>query len=75
MFLPESATCSTEAVEWFARQDFPLLLPALVVDSATELLSSTQEVISEKECRLIPVPTPVGESVSYSTTGVSMGTL
>lgn len=70
--LPESAA---EAVEWLARLDVLVLLVAAVVDSATELLSSKQDVISETECRLIPVPPPADKSTSYSTTGVSMGTL
>lgn len=73
--LPESAADSVEAGEWLARLDLLVLLMALVVDSTTELLSSKQDVISETECRLIPVPPPTEESVSYSTTGVSMGTL
>lgn len=61
-----------EAAEWLARLD---VLVLLVADSATELLSSKQEVISETECRRIPVPPPAEESTSYSTTGVNMGTL
>lgn len=53
----------------------PELLVAVVADSAKELLSSRQDVISETEWRLRPAPTAVEESESYSTTGVSMGTL
>lgn len=67
-----------EAGEWLVRLGVLVLLVflvAVVVDSAKEQLSSTQEVISETECRLIAVPLPVEESPSYSTTGVSMGTL
>lgn len=64
-----------EAGEGLARLDVLVLLVAVVMDSATEPLSSRQEVIPETECRLIPVPPPAEESTSYSTTGVSMGTL
>lgn len=77
--MSESAAEAVEAGEWLARLDVLVLLVLLVllvvVDSAKELLSSKQEVISETECRLIPVQLPMEESTSYSTTGVSMGTL
>lgn len=74
--MSESAAEAVKAGEWLARLEvLVLLLVAVVVDSATELLSSMQDVISETECRLIPVPPPVEESASYSTTGVSIGTL
>lgn len=61
VFATEAVKAGEEMVAW--------------VDSDTQLLSSKQEVISETECRLIPVPGPVDESTSYSTTGVSIGTL
>lgn len=76
--LPESAAEAVEAREWLARLGVLVLLAllvALVVDSATEMVSSTQDVISHTEWRLIPAFPPVEESMSYSTTGVSMGTL
>lgn len=76
--MSESAAEAVEEGEWLVRLDVLVLLVflvAVVVDSAKELLSSTQDVISETECRLMAVPPPVEESTSYSTTGVSMGTL
>lgn len=73
--LPESATEAVEAGEWLVRLDVLVLVASVVVDRSTLLLSSMQDVTSETECRLIPVPPPVEESMSYSTTGVSMGTL
>ena len=69
VIVSEIEASSAEARECLAR------LGVLALNSATELLSSTQEVISETECRLIPAPPPMEESTSYSTTGVSMGTL
>lgn len=58
------------------RLDVLPVSAALVVDSTTEPLSSRQDVISETECRLTQlVPPPAPASASYSTTGVSMGTL
>lgn len=77
--MSESSAEAVEAGEWSARLDVLVslvLLIAVVVVSATELLlSSKQEVISDTECRLMPAPPPVEASTSYSTTGVSMGTL
>lgn len=73
--VPDRAAEAVEAGECLARLDVPVLLAAAVEDSATELLSSRQDVISETECRRILAPPPAEESMSYSTTGVSMGTL
>lgn len=72
MTLPESAGDAVEAV---LRLDVLVLLVPLVTDLATGLLSSAHEDISQTEWRLMPVPPPAEESTSYSTTGVSMGTL
>lgn len=64
-----------EAGDWLARLNVLPSLEAAVADSATELLSSTQDVISDTEWRLMPATPPAEASGSYSTTGVSMGTL
>lgn len=76
--MSESAAEAVDVGEWLVRLGVLVLLVLFVVvmlDSATELLSSIQDVISETEWRLMPELTPVEESASYSTTGVSMGTL
>lgn len=76
--MSESVAEAVEARERLARLDVLVLLVLLVtlaVDPATELVSSTQDVISHTEWRLMPAFPPVEESASYSTTGVSMGTL
>lgn len=76
--MSESATEAEDVGEWLVRLGVLVLLVLFVVvavDSATELFSSIQDVISETEWRLMPELPPVEESASYSTTGVSMGTL
>lgn len=76
--MSESAAEAVDVGEWLVRLGVLVLLVLFVVgmlDSATELLSSTQDVISETEWRLMPELTVLEESASYSTTGVSMGTL
>lgn len=72
--LPESEAEVVEAEEWLARLEVLVLL-LLSGAFVLGMLSSTQDVISHTECRLMPVPLPEEESMSYSTTGVSMGTL
>lgn len=68
--------CPPEAVEpenCWTRQD---VLPVSLPDSTAAPLSSRQDVISETEWRLTQLtPPPAPASASYSTTGVSMGTL
>lgn len=76
--MSESAAEAVDVWEWLVRLGVLVLLVLFVVaapGSATELLSSTQDVISDTEWRLMPELTPVEGSASYSTTGVSMGTL
>lgn len=71
----ESAAEPVEAGEWLASLEVLDLSVCLETDLAIGLLSSTQDGISHTECRLMPVAAPVEASMSYSTTGVSMGTL
>lgn len=71
--------CPPEAVEpenCWTRQDVLPVSAALVPDSTAAPLSSRQDVISETEWRLTQLaPPPAPASASYSSTGVSMGTL
>lgn len=65
-----------DAGECLSRLDVLPASAALVVDSTSEPLSSRQDAISEKECRLTQLaPPPALASAAYSATGVSMGTL
>lgn len=76
--MSERAAEAVELWEWLLRlAELVWLEPpaAPMADLAMEPFSSKQEVISEAECRLTLMLLPVEESWSYSTTGVSMGTL
>ncbi|KAF3859170.1 hypothetical protein F7725_021569 [Dissostichus mawsoni] len=68
--LTDSEAEAVEAGEWLWKLDVLVMLVMLGAVFQRDALSK-QEVIPETECRL----TPVEESTSCSTTGVSMGTL
>lgn len=66
---------AAEVVEDMEELEGLIFSEILTTDLISELLSSMQDDISQTEWRLMPVLPPEDVSMSYSTTGVSMGTL